>query len=110
MIDVIVGIISLALSVAFYIRYRHGYWKRKGVPFIEPTFLLGNLETFVGGQGVGIITGKFYNEFKRRGVKFGGAYLLTNPVLVPVDLELIKCIMTKDSQYFINRGVYYNEK
>lgn len=99
------------LTFFLYIKYRHSYWKRKRVPYIKPTSLiLGNLETLVGGQSVGIVTAKFYEYFKKRGVKFGGVYLLINPVLVLVDLELIKNVMSKDSQYFINRGVYYNEK
>lgn len=107
---VLATVFTLIFLTICYIKYRHGYWKRKGVSFIKPSLILGNLQTLVGGQSVGIITASFYKTFKERGVKYGGAYLLTNPVLVLIDLELIKNIMTKDSQYFINRGVYYNEK
>lgn len=107
---VLVIIFTLIFLVITYLKYRHGYWKRRGVPFIKPSPILGNLQTLVGGQSVGIITATFYKTFKERGVRFGGAYLLTNPVLILIDLELIKNVMTKDSQYFINRGVYYNEK
>lgn len=106
-----VAILTVAFLLVSCIKYRHGYWKRQGIPYIEPpSFLLGNLETLVGGQSVGIITAKFYRELKRRRAKFGGVFLLSNPAIVLVDLDLIKSILSKDSQYFIDRGVYYNEK
>lgn len=108
--NALIAIFALIFALIVYVKYRHGYWRRKNVPYIQPSLLLGNLETLVGGQSVGIITAKFYKIFKERGVKFGGAYLLTNPVLVLVDLELIKNVMSRDAQFFINRGVYYNEK
>lgn len=108
--EVLIAIFTLIFLLVSFIKYRHGYWSRRNVPFLKPSLILGNLEGLVGGQSVGIITAKFYKELKNRDVKFGGAFLLTNPVLVLVDLDLIKSVMSRDSQYFINRGVYYNEK
>lgn len=60
-----------------------------------------------------ILTGKaslgetfqdFYQTFKSKGVKFGGVYWAFNPVLVPIDLKLIKDIMVKDFASFTDRG------
>ncbi|KAG5863435.1 hypothetical protein JTB14_034521 [Gonioctena quinquepunctata] len=39
-----------------------------------------------------------------------GIYSLTSPIYLPLDLELIKNIMAKDFQHFIDRGIYVNER
>lgn len=104
-------LITTTLLVLWYVKYyAHSYWKRKLVPYLEPSLPFGNMKHLVAGQSIGIISKEFYDEFKQRGVKFGGIYALFNPILVVIDLDLTKNIMTKDFQYFVNRGVYYNEK
>lgn len=44
------------------------------------------------------------------GWKYFGFYSTTEPVFVSLDLEILRCIMTKDFNHFSDRGEYYNEK
>lgn len=37
-------------------------------------------------------------------------FLSARPLFVPLNLELVKSILTKDFNHFTDRGVYYNEK
>lgn len=103
-------ITSSVLALCYFKYHAHTYWKRKSVPYLEPSLPFGNMKHLVAGQSIGIISKEFYDEFKKRDAKFGGIYALFNPILVLVDLELTKNVMTKDFQHFVNRGVYYNEK
>ncbi|RZC34764.1 p450 domain containing protein, partial [Asbolus verrucosus] len=47
---------------------------------------------------------------KAKGWKHGGLYFMTSPTYMVVDLDYVKNVMTKDFQYFVDRGFYYNEK
>ncbi|GJQ88563.1 Cyp6a9, partial [Trypoxylus dichotomus] len=42
--------------------------------------------------------------------RHGGIYLITRPVYIPTDLELIKSILSRDFQFFVNRCLPYNAK
>lgn len=49
-----------------------------------------------------------YKEFKGR-TKAIGTYAFFVPNLLPIDPELIKNILTKDFNYFHDRGMYHNK-
>lgn len=51
----------------------------------------------------------FYQQFKGQS-KFIGLYFFTNPVALVTDLDMVKDVLIKDFDYFVDRGVYYNEK
>jgi cytochrome P450 family 6 len=52
---------------------------------------------------------KVYNECKGKDV-ICGFYNLTQPVYVVLDPKVVKQILVKDFNYFVNRGVYVNEE
>nr|XP_969746.4 PREDICTED: uncharacterized protein LOC658247 [Tribolium castaneum] len=102
---------TLAILVLSYFHNAYKYWEKRGVPTIKPTFPLGNGDTLLPeGFSVGMLSRKFYEELKKRGEKFGGVYLVTQPNLVLVDPEYVKDILATDFQYFVDRGFYFNEK
>ncbi|KAJ8967189.1 hypothetical protein NQ314_003018 [Rhamnusium bicolor] len=53
---------------------------------------------------------EIYRELKARGLKHGGYYSLFTPGYMPIDPELIKCILQKDFSHFMNHGMYVNEE
>lgn len=44
------------------------------------------------------------------GWRYYGIFLFRKPFFVPLDLDITKCILAKDFDYFSGRGIYYNEK
>ena len=81
------------------------------MPYLEPTFPFGNFENIlISKKPPSIIFREFHQHFSDLGVKYGGIYTLCTPTFLPVDPELIKCILTKDSAHFLHRGFYANEK
>ncbi|XP_063929830.1 cytochrome P450 6a8-like [Zophobas morio] len=109
--EVVLIITTVILLITNYFHQSYKYWAKKGVPTIRPHFPLGNTNILLPkGLSVGTLSQKFYTEFKKRGEKFGGVYLVTEPNLVVVDPEYVKDILCKDFQYFVDRGFYYNEK
>lgn len=104
-------VIVLLLAIYCFLKRSYTYWKRRGVPYVEPEFLWGNAKTFLKKEiSIGDMLTEFYNEFKLRGVIGGGMYLSVHPIFIPVDLELIKNIVQKDFDHFVNHGFYVNEE
>lgn len=105
-------LIILSLSALYFLaKWYLTYWKRRGVAYIEPEFLWGNTKKFIKREiSLGDQITKFYNEFKSRGMIGGGVYYSLNPVFVVVDLGLIKNIIQKDFNHFVNHGLYVNER
>lgn len=90
-------LIAVALIIYTYFRWSYQYWERKGVPFLTPRIPFGTIENPLAKQrNTGAILRDNYNEFRRRGVKFGGVYLITRPVLLTVDPEIVRSVLAKD--------------
>ncbi|CAG9766611.1 unnamed protein product [Ceutorhynchus assimilis] len=95
--------------IYLYFRYKYTYWTRKGVSHLKPKFPLGNNEC-IGTEAFsyGIETVEWYKEFKRRGLKCGGAWSWCNPVLIVTDPGYIKEILLKSFPSFSTRDFYHN--
>lgn len=109
--SILITFITANLIVYAYFKWMFSYWKRRNVPFIEPTIPFGTSENpFTRKEFVGLRIKNRYDEFKFKGHKHGGMFIFTSPTYMPIDPEFIKNIMSKDFNYFINRGTYLNEK
>lgn len=105
------GLVSVALILLVYTKWVLSYWKRRNVPYLEPSFPFGNLESpTTNKKSQGVHYKEFYDKFKNSGVKCGGIYEYISPTLIPIDPEINKHILVKDFEYFHARGFYYNEK
>ncbi|XP_028130066.2 probable cytochrome P450 6a13 [Diabrotica virgifera virgifera] len=110
-IDLIVLLATIVFLGSAYVKYCYAYWKRNKVVQLTPQFPFGNYGTKLPrGISIGAITKNFYDEFRKKGLKFGGVYFGLDPYLVIVDPTYAKDILTKDFQYFIDRGIYFSKK
>ncbi|XP_023312244.1 probable cytochrome P450 6a14 [Anoplophora glabripennis] len=107
---IIISFTVLVVAATAFVKYNYGYWKRKGVPYFEPKFPFGNSDTlFPKGISIGLISKKFYDQFKSTGQKIGGVFMGIQPYLIVLDPEIVKDVLIKDFQYFTDRGVYHTE-
>ncbi|CAG9820505.1 unnamed protein product [Phaedon cochleariae] len=98
---------SVGIVAVLFVKYKYGYWKRRNVPYLEPTFPTGNNTSFFPkGIAIGKISDYFYKEFKARGVKRGGVYLGVDPSLVLLDPEDVRTVLVKEFNSFVDRGIY----
>ncbi|EFA12632.1 cytochrome P450 6a2 [Tribolium castaneum] len=107
----LVGVFIALFAILFaYFKWTYQYWSQKNVPFIQPTIPFGNSNLFRQKESGGIRMKNFYDEMKAQGWKHGGLYSILKPSYMVIDLDYLKNIMTKDFDYFSDRGFYYNEK
>lgn len=108
-IEISIFLSVIAFAVYQYAKYHYSYWKRRGITqYTEPNLIFGNLrKSFTGRES-------FVSELKQLhdAIKgpFGGVYLFTQPTLFIKDPTLIKQILIKDFDFFVDRGTYVNEK
>lgn len=103
--------IAIILTVVLYVKWRYSYWKRRNVPQLSPSLPFGDMENpLTRKHGFGEFIRILYRKFKESGEKHAGVYVFASPNYLPIEPELIKNIMLKDFQNFVDRGFYYNEK
>lgn len=95
-------IVSIILIIYVVSIRKFDYWKKRKVPFIKPTPFIGNYGEIIFqnknfAEGVQGICKKLPDE------KIIGAFYGTKPVLIPIDPDIIKLIVTKDFYYFNGR-------
>lgn len=93
----------------FFVKRKLGYWKRLGVPHIEPDFFYGNSKGIDSVYHNSEFWKKMYTRLKGRG-PVAGIYVYTEPIALITDLELAKRIFIKDFDFFCNRGGFLSEK
>nr|QZM07463.1 cytochrome P450 monooxygenase CYP6SZ1 [Lasioderma serricorne] len=103
-----------AIFLLFYLyvtRYVFTYFKRKGIPYLEPSFPLGNSQSLLRGEKtISLIFKDFYDQLKAKGARYGGYFMITKKSLMLVDPEVIRWILVKDFKHFVDRGTYVNEE
>lgn len=99
------------ISALAYIKWSHQYWHNRRVPFIKPKIPFGNVEPpYNRNHHFGIYLKEMYDKVKSRGHKYYGLYFIATPVICIFDLDLLKHVMSKDFDYFQDRGTYVNER
>lgn len=131
MYDLLAVLLALLIVVYTWFKWSFQYWKKRNVPNLEPRFPYGNTEpparrTVDFGTNIHEICNKAKEKGIKRiigkkyvyiffvllflGWKYFGIYLFNSPVFIPLEPELVKQIMTKDFNHFVDRGLYFNEK
>lgn len=87
-----------------YIKWSIKYWERKNIPDLKPSL------AFLKEKYMYERIGRFYKKFKSEGRDYFGVYVFTKPILILINPNLIKDVLTKDFQHFNDHGLYYNEQ
>lgn len=108
-VDLLVLLLTVATSVYFYVtHFTYTYWKRRGVQYLEPTFLFGNFgPTFLQRLSLGELAQTFYNSTTEA---FIGTFLAFKPSLLIRDPEIARAVLIKDFQHFHDRPIVIDEK
>lgn len=105
-------IFTLALTIGIYLffKWKFQYWSKRGIPCLPPVVPIGNIaDTFLGRKSVSEVFQDLHLNLKKAGNKYGGAYVMGTPVLVAVDPDLIKTILTREFSRFQNRSLLSQE-
>lgn len=103
-------VLILVTSIFYMIKKNFQYWKDRRVPYEEPHFYYGNAKGFRTTKHMNFILRDFYNKVKNVDSPFAGFYLMSKPIAVITDLDLVKNILIKDFNTFNDRYMFFNEK
>lgn len=104
-------ILLTILAVVIYFTNQHffSYWRNRGFPYKEPTFLLGELKGMITmKKSFGEFFTHLYENYKHKSLL--GLYFTYRPVLIVNDPLLIQEIMIKDFTSFHDRGFPIDEE
>lgn len=105
---------SVLLIAIIYLLYKYftrtfNYWKARNVKGPEPMVFFGNYyEEARRKKTVGAVLKEVYNQFPQE--KVVGIYRMTTPALVLRDLDVIKNILIKDFNVFVDRGLEFSKE
>lgn len=101
-------LITVALVVCFigtayiYVKIAFSYWKRRGIPYIEPTFPFGNMkEIFLRTGSLGEVVRKLHESTTEPVIGF---YSSIFPALLVRDPKIIQHILVTDFSSFHSHG------
>lgn len=105
----IIIILTLIVTLITFWKHRTNHWKRHGIPYIPAEFPFGNFKGIGTNFHTSKLVQKYYRILKGQS-SVGGLFFFCNPVILALDLDLIKNIFIKDFNHFQHRGLYYNEE
>lgn len=110
LLQIFACIIGVVILLYFWVINKFNYWKKKGIPFIEPIIPTGTIFPKGGMQrNIGLINQEYYKKMKGKGA-FCGIYFYVQPGILVTDIDFVKKVLVKDFQYFHDRGMFFNEK
>jgi hypothetical protein len=101
--------IPTAILICLYLYFTRNFkfWQKLGIPYVTPTLFVGNLKECVFQKvSMGKNLQKIYEEHSDQ--PYVGIFSFDKPSLVIRDLELVKNILVKDSQNFIDHMMTVN--
>jgi cytochrome P450 family 6 len=104
----LITIIAILCYIDFKIQVR--FWKTRKVPFLKPTFPMGNITDILKPKvHFGYLMQNIYEQMKHEG-DYCGIFLSRIPVLLVLTPEFAKTVLVRDFNHFMDRGVFSNEK
>lgn len=109
LIDILTILIGLITFGIIYVKSKYSYWKKKKIPNVKPRFPEGNVAGFFSKTHTAVLFSGYYQKYKNK-TPLVGIYMFLRPAVIICDIELVKTILIKDFHYFMDRGIFYNEK
>lgn len=111
-IDILITVlVTLLCFILYYVFVVFNYWPNQGIPNIKPTFPFGNIGDITKGKiSFTDQIGEFYNIAKLKGWDFLGLNFFHRKVLLILDPDLGKRVLSTDFKYFHSRGIYVDEE
>nr|AVL92852.1 CYP450 [Locusta migratoria] len=107
--DVISTLVFVAGLLVLIVKWFYGYWKRRGVPSLEPESVFGNFkDILLHRKNFGEGLQELYLRLDPH--PYGGVFISLRPALLIRDPELIKSVLLKDFSHFQHRGFKVDEK
>ncbi|XP_015177307.1 PREDICTED: cytochrome P450 9e2-like [Polistes dominula] len=104
----ILAFVAVLLSIYYYVFKDLSYFKKIGLPYLEPWPLLGNMgSAFIRKKTMADIVLDVYNH--QPNAKYVGFFDLGNPVIIIRDPELIKTIAVKSFDNFPDHRSFVDE-
>lgn len=102
-----VSLLATLIATAYlFVKNAFSYWRRRGVPFAEPSFPFGNFaNAFLQRKQFGEVVADLYNETSE---PFLGIYTGFQPGLLVRDPKLIKDMCIKNFHSFDHRVFQVN--
>lgn len=104
-------LISLAVSIVliyFYVKRLFSYWQRRGVSQLRPSFPFGDFGKVLRQK---LSFNEQIDEWYHNTTEpFLGVYIFFQRQLIARDPELVRNILVKDFQYFVDRVIPVDEK
>jgi len=95
-------ITAILIGLYFYVTRNFKIWQQLGVPYVKPTPFVGCIKDCVLLKAtIGEQLQRIYNEHNDK--PYVGIFSFDKPSLVVRDLELVKNILVKDFQNFMDR-------
>ncbi|CAG9806318.1 unnamed protein product [Chironomus riparius] len=96
-------------SIYVYFRWKYSFFEKEGVPHLKPKFPLGNIQGMGQEYHMIDVLIQMYEKLKMKG-SVVGIYNLAEPIYLITDVDVVKDVLVKDFNSFVNRGSYINEK
>jgi cytochrome P450 len=102
-------ITAIVIGLYFYITRNFKFWHKLGIPYVKPTPFFGNLmECALMKTTIAEQLKTIYNEHSDK--PYVGIFSFDKPSLLIRDPELVKNILVKDFQSFMDHILSFEEK
>ncbi|XP_063381051.1 cytochrome P450 6B2-like isoform X1 [Cydia fagiglandana] len=109
---VFLTVVTLAVVVSvlyYYFTRTFSYWKDRNVTGPKPIPFFGNMyRSAMRYDTMGVVFKNIYESFPRE--KVVGVFRMTTPTLMVRDLDILKHILVKDFDNFVDRGLEFSKE
>nr|UEN71147.1 cytochrome P450 4AV17 [Meteorus pulchricornis] len=107
--EMLIGVVLLLGVLYYYLTRNYNFWKSRNVDGPKPNLILGNMEDVVFSKcSLPVHLRNVYKEYPNASMI--GIYSWSEPVLILNDLDLIKNVLVKDFESFMDRDGKPNDK